>query len=121
VKTLETRADSLYEIQLYLAVLYEGFRPQKKLLRSLQYAAEDVAAQAERALEILSSTVRSFQSLTDDLLATEVLHERQARLFLRNLVNYDAAHAALFTASLASASIQRRSIRKSRSMPITCA
>ncbi len=96
VKTLETRADSLYEIQLYVAVLYEGFRPQKKLLRSLQYAAEDVAAQAERSLEILSSTVRSFQSLTDDLLATEVLHERQARLFLRNLVNYDAAHARAF-------------------------
>src|SRR5690349_5417395 len=34
VKALEERKDSLYEIQLYLAVLYEGFRPQKKFLAS---------------------------------------------------------------------------------------
>jgi len=60
VKALEERRDSLYEIQLYLAVLYEGFRPQKKFLASLARATEDVAAQAERALEILRGTVRSF-------------------------------------------------------------
>ncbi len=96
VKALESRAGSLYEIKLYMAVLYEGFRPQKKLLRALQYAAQDVAAQAERALEILGGAVRSFESLLDDLLATRVLHEREARLFLRNLVNYDPAHGAAF-------------------------
>ena len=96
VKALEARAHSLYEIQLYLAILYEGFRPQKKLLGSLRRAADDVAAQAERALEILGGAVRSFQSLMDDLLATRVLHEREARLFLRRLVNYDAIHAAAF-------------------------
>jgi len=96
VKALEGRKDSLYEIQLYLAVLYEGFRPQKKFLASLARATEDVAAQAERALEILRGTVRSFQSLMDDLLKTEVLHEREARLFLRSLVNYDTAHAGAF-------------------------
>src|SRR4051812_28752821 len=44
----------------------------------------------------LSGAVRSFQSLLDDLLATRVLHEREARLFLRSLVNYDATHAAAF-------------------------
>jgi hypothetical protein len=32
----------------------------------------------------------------DDLLATEVLHEREARLFLRRLANYDPTHAAAF-------------------------
>src|SRR5437588_5602563 len=48
VKALEARADSLYEIELYLAILYEGFRPRKKLLGSLQRAADDVAAQAAR-------------------------------------------------------------------------
>ena len=94
--TLAARASSLYEIRLFLAVLYEGFRPQKKWLSSLQYAAIDVAAQAERALEILRGTVRSFQSLIDDLLATRVLPEREARLFLRQIVNYDPAHAAAF-------------------------
>lgn len=96
VKELEARADSLYEIQLYLAILYEGLRPQKKLLGSLQRTAVDVAAQAARALEILGGAVRSFQSLIDDLLATRVLHEREGRLFLRRLVNYDATHAAAF-------------------------
>jgi type IV secretion system protein TrbE len=95
-KALETRASSLYEIQLYLVVLYEGFRPQKKLLGSLLDAAQDVAAQADRALEILGGAVRSFQSLLDDLLATRVRHEREARLFFRNLVNYDPVHAAAF-------------------------
>src|SRR5690242_3044054 len=95
-KALETRASSLYEIKLYLAVLYEGFRPQKKLLGSALHSAQDVAAQAQRALEILSGTVRSFCSLLDDLLATKVLEEREARLFLRHLVNYDPAHAAAF-------------------------
>jgi hypothetical protein len=96
VKALEARSGSLYEIQLYLAVLYEGFRPQKKLFASLERATGEVAAEAERALEILKGTVRSFQSLVDDLLATEVLPEREARLFLRQLVNYDPAHAAAF-------------------------
>lgn len=96
VRALEAGSSSLYEIELYLAVLYEGFRPRKKSLGSLQHTTENVAGQAERALEILSGAVRSFQSLMDDLLATEVLHEREARLFLRSLVNYDPAHAAAF-------------------------
>jgi type IV secretory pathway VirB4 component len=67
VKALEARSGSLYEIKLYLAVLCEGFRPQKKLLGTLQRATEDAAGQAGRALEILSGAVRSFQSLMDDL------------------------------------------------------
>ncbi len=96
VKALEARSASIYEIKLYLAVLYEGFRPQKKLLGTLQRATEDVAGQAERALEILGGAVRSFQSLMDDLLTTEVLHEREARLFLRSLANYDPAHVTAF-------------------------
>src|SRR6185312_4547045 len=96
VKALEERKDSLYEIQLYLAVLYEGFRPPRKFLASLARTTEDVAAQAERALEILRGAVRSFQSLMDDLLKAEVLHEREARLFLRSLVNYDPTHAVAF-------------------------
>jgi type IV secretory pathway VirB4 component len=95
-KALEARAGSIYETRLYLAVLYEGFRPRKTLLGSLERATRDVAAEAERALEILGGTVRSFQSLMDDLLATEVLQEREVRLFLRCLVNYDPAHAAAF-------------------------
>ena len=68
-KALEARSASIYEIQLYLAVLYEGFRPQKKFLHSLERGTEQVAAQAARALEILHGAVRSFQSLVDDLLA----------------------------------------------------
>jgi type IV secretion system protein VirB4 len=96
VKGLESHSGSLYEIKLYLAVLYEGFRPQKSLLGSLQRGTKDVAKQAERALEILGGAVRSFQSLLNDLLAAEVLHEREARLFLRSLVNYDPAHATAF-------------------------
>jgi type IV secretion system protein VirB4 len=96
VRSLESRADSLYEIELYLAVLYEGFRPQNRVLGSLQHAAAEVAARAERALEILHGTVRSFQSLLEDLLAMRVLSEREARWFLRRLVNYDPAHAAAF-------------------------
>jgi type IV secretory pathway VirB4 component len=96
VKALEARAGSLYEIKLYLAVLYEGLRPQKNLLGSIVRTAEEVAGQAARALEILGGAVRSFQSLMDDLLATELLHEREARLFLRRLVNYDPAHAVAF-------------------------
>jgi type IV secretion system protein VirB4 len=95
-KALEARAASLYEIRLYLAVLYEGFRPQKSFLNSLERGIEEVAAQAARALEILHGAVCSFQSLTDDLLATQVLHESEARLFLRSLANYDPAHAAAF-------------------------
>jgi type IV secretory pathway VirB4 component len=95
-KALEARSSSLYEIKLYLAVLYEGFRPHKKWFGSLQRATQGLAAEAERALEILGGTVRSFQSLMDDLLATAVLYEREARLFLRRLVNYDPAHAAAF-------------------------
>lgn len=75
--------------------MYEGFRPEKKLFGSLLDATRDVA-QAERALEILSGTVRSFQSLLDDLFSTRMLHEREARLFLRHLVNYDPVHAGAF-------------------------
>jgi type IV secretory pathway VirB4 component len=96
VKALEARSGSLYEIQLYLAVLYEGFRPQKRLFASLERATGEVAAEAERALEILKGAVRSFQSLADDLVATQILHEREARSFLRHLVNYDPAHSAAF-------------------------
>jgi type IV secretion system protein VirB4 len=96
VKGLAARAASLYQTRLYWAVLYEGFRPQKRLLASLQQTAEDVTAQAQRSLEILEGTVRSLQSLLEDLLAPRILHEREARLFLRNLVNYNPAHAAAF-------------------------
>ena len=96
MKALEARAASLFEIRLYIVVLYEGFRPQKKFLHSLDRGTDEVAAQAARALEILHGAVRSFQSLMDDLLQTKVLREREARLFLRSLVNYDPAHAAAF-------------------------
>ncbi|MGA8595081.1 MAG: hypothetical protein WB676_10095 [Bryobacteraceae bacterium] len=96
INALEARATSLFEIRLYLAVLYEGFRPQKTFLHSLERGTEEAAAQAERALEILHGAVRSFRSLVDDLLQTKVLREREARLFLRNLVNYDPVQAAAF-------------------------
>ena len=39
-KAFEARAASLYEIRLYLAVLYEGFRPQKRLLHSLEHGTK---------------------------------------------------------------------------------
>jgi type IV secretion system protein TrbE len=93
---LRARAHSLYEIRLYLAVLYEGLRPHRKLFASTNLAAIDVAFQARQAVELLSSTVRSFQEIVGDALPTEVLPEREARLFLRSLVNYDPAHAAAF-------------------------
>jgi type IV secretory pathway VirB4 component len=96
VDALRARANSLYEIRLYMAVLYEGFRPHKKLFASTNLAAIDVASQAQQAVELLSSTVRSFQEIVGDALPTEVLAEREARLFLRSLVNYDPAHAAAF-------------------------
>jgi type IV secretion system protein VirB4 len=96
VDALSARANSLYEIRLYLAVLYEGLRPHKKLFASTNLAAIDVASQARQAVELLSSTVRSFQEIVGDALPTEVLAEREARLFLRSLVNYDPAHAAAF-------------------------
>jgi type IV secretion system protein TrbE len=79
-----------------MAVLYEGLRPHKKLFASTNLAAIDVASQARQAVELLSSTVRSFQEIVGDALPTEVLAEREARLFLRSLVNYDPIHAAAF-------------------------
>jgi type IV secretion system protein TrbE len=96
VDALRARANSLYEIRLYMAVLYEGLRPHKKLFASTNLAAIDVASQARQAVELLSSTVRSFQEIVGDALPTEVLAEREARLFLRSLVNYDPTHAAAF-------------------------
>lgn len=119
IRALAGRAHSLYQIQLYLAVLYEGFRPQKKLLLSLQRATEDVAGQADRALEVLHGAVRSFQSLMDDLLATRVVHEREARHFLRSLVNYDPAHAFHSEAG-GRLDIRPPSIPRSMFTPITC-
>jgi hypothetical protein len=55
-----------------------------------------VASQARQAVELLSSTVRSFQEIVGDALPTDVLAEWEARLFLRSLVNYDPTHAAAF-------------------------
>jgi hypothetical protein len=81
---------------LHLAVLYEGLRPHKRLFASTNLAAIDVVSQGRPAVELLSSTVRSFQEIVWDALPTEVLAEREARLFLRSLVNYDPAHAAAF-------------------------
>ena len=94
-KELEARAGSLYEIRLLMAVLYEGFRPERKFLGSLG-AVNEIAVEAERAIEILDGTVRSFQSLVEDMLHSKVLEEREARHFLRNLVNYDQEHANTF-------------------------
>jgi type IV secretion system protein VirB4 len=96
VNSLRARSASIYEIQLYMAVLYEGFRPQHKFAASINKAAIDIAMQAERAVEILSGAVRSFQELVGDALPTQVIEEREARLFLRSLVNYDPDHAAAF-------------------------
>jgi hypothetical protein len=62
--------------------------------------------------------VRSFQSLMNDLLAAEVLHESEARLFLRGLVNYDLTMPSRFAWTLETDSIQRRSIHRSMSIPI---
>jgi type IV secretion system protein VirB4 len=93
---LRARAGSLYEIRLYMAVLYEGLRPHKKLFASTNLAAIDIASQARQAVELLSGTVRSFREIVGDHLPSEVLEEREARLFLRGLVNYDPAHAAAF-------------------------
>ncbi|MFZ0589875.1 MAG: hypothetical protein WAM39_05295 [Bryobacteraceae bacterium] len=44
----------------------------------------------------LDGTVRSFQSLVEDMLHTEVLEEREARRFLQHLVYYDEEHASTF-------------------------
>jgi type IV secretion system protein TrbE len=96
VAALQARAGSLYEIQLYLAVLYEGFRPHKNFLSSVNTAVIDVAAQADRAVELLTSTVRSFREVVGDTLPSTILREREARLFLRSLVNYDPVHASAF-------------------------
>jgi type IV secretion system protein VirB4 len=96
VGALRARSGSLYEIRLYMAVLYEGFRPQKKFFSSVNSAAVDVASQAERAVEVLTGAVRSFRQIVGDALPAEVLEEREARLFLRGLVNYDPAHASAF-------------------------
>jgi type IV secretion system protein VirB4 len=96
VEALNARAATLYEIKLYMAVLYEGFRPHKNLFSSISTAAIDVALQADRAVELLSGAVRSFREILGDALPTAILEEREARLFLRALVNYDPAHAAAF-------------------------
>src|ERR1700760_4112824 len=40
-EALRNRAGSLYEIRLYMAVLYEGFRPHQKLFASTKVAAID--------------------------------------------------------------------------------
>jgi type IV secretion system protein VirB4 len=96
IEALNSRAGTLYEIKLYMAVLYEGFRPHKNFFTSISSAAIDVALQADRAVELLSGAVRSFREILGDALPTAILEEREARLFLRGLVNYDPAHAASF-------------------------
>jgi type IV secretion system protein VirB4 len=96
VDALRARAGSLYEIRLYMAVLYEGFRPQSRFFSAVNTAALDVAIEAERAVETLLGAVRSFQELVRDALPTQLLAEREARQFLRGLFNYDPDHAAAF-------------------------
>lgn len=110
VAYLNTKADSLYSLEIYFAVVYEGRRRAGGLHRKLsEFITRLKAAMCEvlstetktavleegleRAREALASKVNSFVVHLEDSVRVEVLDKERAFRFIRRLLNYAPAKA----------------------------
>jgi type IV secretion system protein TrbE len=110
VAYLETRPDKLYSVDIYFAVVYEGWSHQRSLheklsnflrkpltsLREILSTASKIAVletELHRACDILTNKVSSFVIQLSDTVPVEVLNKQRAYRFLRRLLNY-APHKA---------------------------
>ena len=105
----EEKASSLYEIQIYYCILFEGVRPQSglssavtQLFRNPAVAARQLRSQfsnrrmrcllrsqIERQSATLEHHVRAFVRQLADMVRIEVLGQKEQFRFFRRLLNYD--------------------------------
>jgi type IV secretion system protein TrbE len=100
---LQGKADSLYSVEVYFAVVYHGWKQAnahkladflKKPLVNLRERLSTEAGvtvleqELDRASEILTNKVMSFVVQLQDTIHVEVLDKQRAFRFLRQLLNY---------------------------------
>jgi type IV secretory pathway VirB4 component len=106
---LKAKADSLYSLEIYYAVLYEGFRHQQRLVSSLGKLASEphegwrelraclstqkqvllIDSEMERARAALLGKVRAFILHVDDFLPAGILPKEQAFRCLKRILNLE--------------------------------
>jgi type IV secretion/conjugal transfer VirB4 family ATPase len=106
---LKAKADSLYSLEIYYAVLYEGFRHQQRLVSSLGKLASEphegwrelraclstqkqvllMDSEMERARAALLGKVRAFILHVDDFLPAGILPKEQAFRLLKRILNLE--------------------------------
>ena len=102
MKYLAGKAESLYSVETYMAVLYEGWRPEngpglswiKRSIAgaghrlSVQRTLDELQQDLETAREFLVNKVASFVIQCRDFLDIRELDEQESFRFLRSLLNY---------------------------------
>jgi type IV secretion system protein VirB4 len=105
VAYLENRTDKLYSVDVYFAIVYEGWANSVNLqiklaeflrkpltrLREILSTANTITVLEEelnRACEALTHKVASFAIQLSDIVPVEVLNKHRAYQFLRRLLNY---------------------------------
>jgi type IV secretion/conjugal transfer VirB4 family ATPase len=109
IEFLKGKAESLYSLEIYYAVLFEGFRYQHRLASSISKLASEpgagwrelraylsnrhqvtlIACELERARAALLGKVRAFILQVGDFLPIEILSKQQAFSVLKRLLNFD--------------------------------
>jgi type IV secretion/conjugal transfer VirB4 family ATPase len=109
IEFLKGKAESLYSLEIYYAILFEGFRYQQRLASSLGKLASEpgagwrelraylsnrhqvtlIAAELDRAGAALLGKVRAFILQVGDFLPSEILSKQQAFRVLKRLLNFD--------------------------------
>jgi type IV secretion/conjugal transfer VirB4 family ATPase len=107
---LDGKADSLYSLELYFVLTYEGWRQRGASQNRLRQFVRDpghfvqtslsaeqhltvLASELTRAQQALSSKVTSFLVQLRDLVNAELLKKDEAFQFLSRLVNYEPCRA----------------------------
>ena len=94
VHSLQARAHRLSQIDLCMVVLFEPATSKKLFGLSLKKSLGEYEESVRRGIDTLTSSVTAFVASIDDMLDPEILTERQATSFFRQLVNPDAVQAA---------------------------
>lgn len=106
---LKVKADSLYSLEIYHAVLFEGFRYQHRLISSLAKLASEprdgwreivawpssrkqvvlIDSEIERARTALLGKVRAFILQVNDFLPVQILAKHETFGILKRILNFD--------------------------------
>ncbi|MDQ2843883.1 MAG: hypothetical protein M3Y72_23170 [Acidobacteriota bacterium] len=95
-----SRSESLANISLYFAILYEGDDTARRLQdwfgASIAASVRRLQDASNRSVDILTTTVRAFTSSLDDIIEFDILDEHRGTGFFRSLLNPDPVHVRHF-------------------------